>query len=182
MRKAAMERRREHEERNEQRKLTKEEKAEKRKDKVETDKANEVQVALFRVADLSNYQAKWKIEINAQQLALTGCALLNDEMNLVVVEGGSKTIKKFVRLMDHRIDWSAKAEGADDAMDEDEARPAKANTCHLVWKGVTKAPLFKNFRFETSKTETAARKHLAQRNCAHYWDLCKNFRPDITGQ
>lgn len=175
VRKAATERRREHEERNEQRKLTPEEKREKLKAKIAADKSTEVQVALFKVTYMSK-QNKWKIDMNAQQLFLSGIALLNDEMNLVVAEGGSKMIKKFIRLMEHRLDWNKveddEAEG-EDSEEETEKKP-DVKKCDLVWKGVTKSAAFKSFKFESSKTETAARKFLQQRGVGHYWDMCKN--------
>jgi len=177
VRKAASERKREHEERNEQRKLTPEEKREKLKSKIAQDKSTETQVALFKVSNMSK-QNKWKIDMNAQQMFLTGIALLNDEMNLVVAEGGSKMIKKFSRLMEHRLDWTkvedddAEMDGDSDA-EETEKKP-EGKACELVWKGVAKQAAFKNFKFETSKTETAARKFLQQRGVGHYWDMCKN--------
>ena len=43
---------------------------------------------MFRITDLSNQSIKFKVDTNAQQLHLTGCLLLNKELNLVVVEGG----------------------------------------------------------------------------------------------
>ena len=43
---------------------------------------------VFRITDLTNQSIKFKVDTNAQQLHLTGCLLLNKELNLVVVEGG----------------------------------------------------------------------------------------------
>ena len=46
--------------------------------------------------------------MNAQQFHLTGCVMLYQDVNLVVVEGGPKGLKKFKRLMMHRIKWNPK--------------------------------------------------------------------------
>ena len=45
------------------------------------------------------------MDMNAQQLHLTGCVMLYHDVNLVVVEGGPKCLKKFKRLLMHRIKW-----------------------------------------------------------------------------
>ena len=44
--------------------------------------------------------------MNAQQLHLTGCCLVYHDINIVVAEGGAKGIKKYKKLMLHRIKWS----------------------------------------------------------------------------
>ena len=43
--------------------------------------------------------------MNAQQYHLTGCVLVHRDINVVVVEGGPKALKKYKRLMLHRIKW-----------------------------------------------------------------------------
>lgn len=43
--------------------------------------------------------------MNAQQYHLTGCVLVHRDINLVVVEGGPKALKKYKRLMLNRIKW-----------------------------------------------------------------------------
>ena len=64
-----------------------------------------VQVTVYRVHNLSSPAIKFKVDMNAQQLHLTGRLLLFKDINLVVVEGGPKGLKKFKRLMLHRIKW-----------------------------------------------------------------------------
>ncbi len=41
-----------------------------------------------RVHDLSKPAIKFKVDMNAQQLHLTGCVMLFPDVNLVIVEGG----------------------------------------------------------------------------------------------
>ncbi len=48
------------------------------------------------------------MDINAKQLKLTGCAILWEQYNIVIVEGGPKAMKRFTRLMLHRIKWDKK--------------------------------------------------------------------------
>lgn len=53
-------------------------------------------------------------------------------MNLVIVEGGPKAIKKFKRLMLHRIKWEDEKESDDDQ--EEDSTSKKAVPCVLVWE------------------------------------------------
>ena len=78
--------------------------------KLQEKTTDSVHVALFRVASLRNPKHKFKVQVNAEQFNLTGAAVMTNNMNIVVVEGGPKNIKKYKRLMTHRIQWSS--EGA----------------------------------------------------------------------
>ncbi|OQR84733.1 U4/U6 small nuclear ribonucleoprotein Prp3 [Achlya hypogyna] len=98
-----------HEMRNLARKLTPEERREKTLRKLKADAAGDIHVAIFRAPDLSHPQHKFKVDVNAQQLHLTGAVVTVQEhpdLNLVVVEGGPKSIKHYVKLMCRRIDWN----------------------------------------------------------------------------
>ena len=64
-----------------------------------------VHVTVYRVHDLSSLAIKFKVDMNAQQLHLSGRLLLFRDINLVIVEGGPKGLKKFRKLMMHRIKW-----------------------------------------------------------------------------
>ena len=44
--------------------------------------------------------------LGMQELHLTGCAVLTDEMCIVVAEGGIKAHKKYTKLMTQRIKWT----------------------------------------------------------------------------
>merc|ERR1719461_1202856 len=103
-----MKRKMQHELHNESRKLTKKERSEKRKKKLQEDTSRQVHVALFRVADLSDGKKRYKVDIHASQYNLTGRALrLKDEpINLVVVEGGPRGIDRYTKLMLRRIRWA----------------------------------------------------------------------------
>ena len=61
-----------------------------------------------------------------------GCAVLYKDVNLVIVEGGPKAIKKFKRLMLQRIKWADGKESDDD--NDEESASKKAAPCVLVWE------------------------------------------------
>ena len=82
---------------------------------------------MFRVKNLQNPAKKWKLEKNASQLFLSGCVVLYQDVNIVVVEGGPKQLKKYKQLMLKRIKWSE-----DSYTDKDSTE--LSNKCELVWE------------------------------------------------
>ena len=76
-----------HEKMNADRKLTPEQRKEKNIRKLKEDTTAGVNVAVFRVKNLSNQSKKFKVETNARQLFMTGCVILYEDVNVVVVEG-----------------------------------------------------------------------------------------------
>ena len=76
---------------NENRKLTKSQRSEKKRKKLLEDTSRVVHTAVFRVNDLSDSKIRWKIKTNAKQYNLTGCMMLFKHMNMVMVEGGNLT-------------------------------------------------------------------------------------------
>jgi U4/U6 small nuclear ribonucleoprotein PRP3 len=110
VRKQMKERMMAHEKRNNEKKLAPEERKAKRMEKVEKDKAEGTHVAVFKVGDLSSKKNRYKVDINAAELHLTGCVVHTGHLSLVVVEGGTKALKKYKKLMLQRIDWKMKYE------------------------------------------------------------------------
>lgn len=47
-----------------------------------------------------------QVDMNAQQYHLTGCVLVYSNVNLVIIEGGPKALRKYKKLMLHRIKWN----------------------------------------------------------------------------
>lgn len=169
-----------HEEHNASRKLTKPQKAEKLRKKLQEDTSREVHVCVFRTGDLYDGQRRFKIDINAQQYQMTGCVVLCGDCNIVVVEGGPKACKKFKRLMMHRIKWTSPDEDMqDDSESEEEGVAPKKKTtwnkCVLAWQGILPKRKFKSFAFEHCRSELMGRKYFEGRGVAHYWDICKNY-------
>ncbi|KAI5321540.1 PREDICTED: U4/U6 small nuclear [Prunus dulcis] len=100
-------------------------------------------------------------------------------MNVVVVEGGSKSIKRYAKVMLRRINW-AEAVKDDEEEDDDVNNDKPANKCVLVWQGSVARPSFSRFSVHECMTEAAARKIFADAGVAHYWDLAVNFADDET--
>ncbi|CAN7981526.1 unnamed protein product [Ixodes pacificus] len=102
-----------HEEANASRKLTTEQRREKKVKKLKEDTSRGVHVSVYRLLSLTNPAKKFKVEMNAKQLFLTGCVVLYRNVNLVVVEGGPRQQKKYRRLMMGRIKWAEDQASAD---------------------------------------------------------------------
>ncbi|XP_062511867.1 U4/U6 small nuclear ribonucleoprotein Prp3-like [Corticium candelabrum] len=162
------ERQRKHEEANAARKLTKDERKAKVLKKIIEDTSLGVHVAVFRVRDLSNPAHKFKVDMNAQQYHLTGCTILFKDVNLVIVEGGPKALKKYKKLMLHRVKWEQQKKGR--ARDSDK-QSSEENKCDLVWEGTNKERSFIDWKIKQVAAEVFARDHLRKYGVEHYWDL-----------
>ncbi|XP_026173618.1 U4/U6 small nuclear ribonucleoprotein Prp3 isoform X1 [Mastacembelus armatus] len=158
-----------HEEANAARKLTAEQRKEKKVKKLKEDLTDGVHIAVYRIRNLQNPAKKFKVEANANQLYLTGTVVLHRDVNLVVVEGGPKSQKKFKRLMMHRIKWEEHSSKRDDPDGEDETK--RNNKCWLIWDGTAKERSFGDMKFKQCPTESMAREHFKKHGTEHYWDL-----------
>ena len=161
-----------HEQMNAERKLTPEQRKEKVANKLKEDTSGGVHVAVYRIKNLSNPARKFKVETNAKQLYMTGCVILYEDVNVVVVEGGPKQQKKYKQLMLKRIKWE------DDVIKEKDLQPGLAgnveanmiNSCVLVWEGQTKERNFGEVKFKQCPSEKFAREHFRKAGVEHYWD------------
>ncbi|KAM3302952.1 protein RDM16 isoform X1 [Capsicum chacoense] len=181
IRSAAAEREQAHVDRNIARKLTPDERREKKERKLFDDPniAAETIVSVYKINDLSHPQTRFKVDVNAQENHLTGCAVISEGISVVVVEGGKKSIKRYGKLMLRRIDWAAASKKEDDegeGEDEDDDKPL--NKCVLVWQGSVAKSSFNRFFVHDCRTEAAARKVFADAGVPHYWDLAENFKDD----
>ncbi|KAM8826281.1 U4/U6 small nuclear ribonucleoprotein Prp3 [Synchiropus picturatus] len=158
-----------HEEANAARKLTAEQRKEKKVKKLKEDLSNGVHISVYRIRNLQNPAKKFKVEANASQLYLTGTVVLHKDVNLVVVEGGPKSQKKFKRLMMHRIKWEEHNSKRDDPNGDDDTR--RNNKCWLIWEGTAKDRSFGDMKFKQCPTESMAREHFKKHRTEHYWDL-----------
>lgn len=154
-----------HQDANQARALTKDQRREKIDKKIREDTSSGVVVAVYRVKDLfESASAKFKVERNAIQLHMTGCVLLHRGCCVVVVEGGPKQQARYKRLMLHRIKWS-------DELVKDADGQEVPNSCQLVWEGTTKSRAFGEIKFKVMPTEKMARAHFQKHSVEHYWDL-----------
>lgn len=173
-------RRREHEQRNEARKLPAEERKAKKRQKWLAENEPTVQVLVFKIKDLANKRHLFKIDMNAQQFHLTGCCIsCTGVANIVIVEGGPRAVKRYKKLMVRRIKWTEDQKDDDDDDDDDDEEvtaPKLQDHCVLVWEGVVKARNFKNWKVTHARSEHEARKTLGDRGAEHYWEMLARYR------
>lgn len=170
VRKQVADRQRKHETANQQRKLTKEQRTAKKARKYKEDTSLSVHVALYKIKSLAHPGKRFKVEMNAKQLQMTGMILLHNNVNLVVVEGGPKQQKTFKNLMMSRIKWGDEIIGQRKP-NENKSAPGERNECTLVWEGITKQRVFNEVKCVTATLEKQAREVLETHDLAHFWDL-----------
>ncbi|KAG8385267.1 hypothetical protein BUALT_Bualt03G0024200 [Buddleja alternifolia] len=122
IRSAAAEREQAHIDRSISRKLTPSERHEKKVRKLFDDPNTlDTIVSVYKINDISHPQSRFKVDINAQENRLTGCAIVQvqEGISVVVVEGGAKSIKRYGKLMFRRIDWTATVKKEEDDDYED---------------------------------------------------------------
>ncbi|XP_069796628.1 U4/U6 small nuclear ribonucleoprotein Prp3 [Narcine bancroftii] len=162
-----------HQDANSARKLTADQRREKKVKKLKEDMSQGAHIAVYRIRNLSNSAKKFKVETNAAQLYLSGTVVLHKDVNVVVVEGGPKAQKKFKRLMLHRIKWAEQTASSrdDDEDGSDDDAVKKVNKCVLVWEGTAKERSFGDMKFKQCPTESMAREHFKKHGVEQYWDL-----------
>jgi len=147
-----------HFQRNEEKKLTKAQRQERSLRKLRRDSARETRTAVFKMESITNGKTKFKLQKNAEQLALVGVGLVLPEgPSLVVVEGGKRAIKFYKRLCLHRIDWTL-----------------EKGPCSLLWEAEIKDSSFKNFKLIDCETEHHARKILSEHSVESFLNLLKS--------
>jgi hypothetical protein len=80
-----------------------------------------------RGADLRHPPNQYKVDVNAQ------------DMSVVIVEGGTKSNKRYQKLMQHRINWNESLQDKGDDNDMGEER-ARVNNCSLMWQASVAKP------------------------------------------
>ncbi|KAK9368765.1 pre-mRNA processing factor 3-domain-containing protein [Lipomyces kononenkoae] len=176
------ERRQKHLQDNLDRKLSQEQKHEKLKEKLEQDEKRGIICAIFRIGNLANPQHSYKINVNARELDLKGVTIINPKFNLVVVEGGSRAIRLYKKLLLTRIDWARDAQSmasTDEATSNGQQANMSDNKCELVWEGEVKQHRFKRWNTRTTENEAAAREILERNQVPQYWNLAKNWKNDL---
>lgn len=172
---------------NEERKLTKEQKHEKLAANQEKDAAKGLRMLVFKINSLANGQHRYKININADQLALTGLVIMHPKQNLVVVEGGEWSIKHYKKLMLNRINWTENLPSREkDAQNESLKQWLKAenedgglkdlteNQCKLIFEGEIKSRAFRKWGSKVCETDSEAREVLSKSKLENFWNLAKS--------
>ncbi|KAI1139753.1 PRP3-domain-containing protein [Hypoxylon sp. FL0543] len=174
---------------NEERKLTKEQKHEKLATNQEKDAAKGLRMLVFKINSLENGQHRYKININADQLALTGLVIMHPKQNLVIVEGGEWSIKHYKKLMLNRINWAENLPSREkDAHNEALKQWLKAenedgglkdlseNQCKLIFEGEIKSRAFRKWGSKVCETDSEAREVLSKSKLENFWNLAKSTK------
>jgi len=179
-------RREKHEAENEARKLTPHQRREKAARKLQEDTTSGVNVAVFRVDDMSHRYHRTKVDLNAQQNNLSGvCLEVNDRngVSCIIVEGGPKAIKRFTRLMTVRMNWRGEGEEESESEEEEDGDEGdgvegfkrqkfnKENTCSLIWSGLCLQAKFKDFSFQAAATFNMAQKLMNDKGLGDYFKM-----------
>ncbi|KAK7853137.1 isocitrate dehydrogenase [nadp] [Quercus suber] len=100
-------------------------------------KLTKIQLGLKRKSGVQQLnvspQTRFKVDVNAQENRLSGCAVICDGISVVVVEGGHKSINRYGKVMLKRIIWASAVKEENE--DEDESDDKPPNKCVLVWQG-----------------------------------------------
>ncbi|KAI5118897.1 hypothetical protein M0805_002813 [Coniferiporia weirii] len=196
-----------HEKMNIERKLTDDQRREKTENKKLDEERKGLVGAVFKVKTLSDPSHRFKVRKNAEQLNLTGLVIFHPSLSMVYVEGASKFIRQYKRLLLHRIQWTeaARARGEEEVELEDAEQDGKEegssgavalsarkstgqedefgvssladNRCDLVWEGQLRERAFKTFRPKSCPTDAAAREALGTK-MSGFWDQTKNWKAE----
>ncbi|KAJ6788557.1 hypothetical protein PWT90_06194 [Aphanocladium album] len=181
------ERHQKHVDTNDERKLTQDQKHDKLVSNQQKDAEKGIYVLVLKINSLANGQHRYKIGVNAEQLALTGICIMHPKFNLLVVEGGSWAIKKYKKLMLNRIDWTENAPSRDRdgknatrdwLLAEDakgELKDMSLNRCTLVFEGEQKARGFRKWGSKVCETDAEARDALSRPKMESFWTLAKGM-------
>ncbi|KAI3404722.2 PRP3 [Candida oxycetoniae] len=149
---------------NEARKLTSEQKRAKIFARQEKDIANGVYTTIFKINSLDNPSHFYKVDINAKQGNLFGICLKNPKFNLVVVEGGEKSMKHYKKLLMNRIKWS-------ETGDEENTGLSK---CKILWEGRLPQINFEKWSIMYSRNDEEAIKVLKKFGMENYWTIAQD--------
>jgi U4/U6 small nuclear ribonucleoprotein PRP3 len=172
------ERQRKHIADNEARRKTKPELREKAELHAKADRENGLHANVYRIISVENAQHRYKIDVNAHQLQLTGVLIEYPECNVVIVEGGAKALRKYQSLMLRRIDWTSTSKIADARPLAHISNPNRPNKCTLIWEGPIASPAFDGFKSVKLPTENSVKSFLRRRHVESYFALALSWCED----
>lgn len=163
----------EHQDRNEARKLTEEQKRAKKARQWQGSRhgTEPAALALFLLPDVTERQILYKLHVNAKELHLKGVLLLCPGVaNLAIVQSHPRALDRFKTLLTKRIAWAAPP-----------PPPLSPQTrthsqCVCVWEGSIATTLFKRWTLVPCGTETEARKELAIFGATEYLEMALRAR------
>lgn len=173
---------------NEERKLTKEERAAKLAENQKKDAMKGLYMCVFKIDNLSYGKHRYQIDLNAKEHSLTGLTIFNPTMNLVIVEGGHHSIQKYKRLLLNRMKWTENTMPTEAQMERQVSDPAwlkgvdesghlrdlSGNKCVLVFEGEVKQRAYRKWGSKVCESEGEAREVLGRVRLDSLWALAKN--------
>ncbi|EAN31700.1 pre-mRNA processing factor 3 (PRP3) family protein [Theileria parva strain Muguga] len=161
-----------HEKRNEDRKLTKEQRSKKNAQKWQIKKNAEAEAALFTINSLANPKLLKKIDTNAQQFHLSGtCVIMNNGPSFLVIEGSKLSIRRYTKLLLRRIKWTEYP--LEDEID------ASQNTCKQLWVGNVKKRTFPHWTVNYVDCDEQIEDILKPHKALHYFEMVKKYRDPL---
>lgn len=185
-----------HEENNNARKLTDEQRAEKLAEKQQKDAQRGIHVCVFRIHSLAYGKHRYLIDVNAKQRDITGIVIMHPRCNVVIVEGGQHDIRYYRKLMMQRIKWTEIEEPTESALRNErehhadvaektwlqasdrstgELRDQTDNKCVLVWEGEERERAFRKWGSRVCETDAEARRALEKNRMENMWQTAKNW-------
>ncbi|POW15639.1 hypothetical protein PSTT_02023 [Puccinia striiformis] len=174
VRREMLQRKKTHEQANEKRKLTDDQRKEKLDKKRESDEIRGILTTVFKIKYLTNPAHRFKVRKNAEQQGITGVLIFNPRFALVVAEGGSKAIRAYKHLMLERIDWTAETRSR---TPEEEKRGELQPSSSTAGDG--RERVFNSFRPKNCPSDAIAREFLGSR--LGFWDVAKKWGEDTIG-
>lgn len=185
--KGIAERKATHEQMNESRQLTKEQKNEKLEKQQAQDAAKGIHVVVFKVDSFANGRHRFKVKINAEQMGLCGITLSSPRYTLVIAEGGAHSIASYKKLMLNRIQWSendpapvregnkiAKEAWLQAEEEDGTLKDLSSNRCTLLWEGETKTAQFRAFKTKVVESDKEAIEALSRAKMENFWTQAKS--------
>eukprot|EP01080_Neovahlkampfia_damariscottae_P000260 gene260-6675_t len=188
-----------HENRNQERKLTQEQKFEKNKQKAADEASKGIEVTFLKVDEITHPGIKFKINQQAQEKFISGCVLVLKNFCLIIGEGGSKYIRKFQDVMLNKTKWNRELEPTRKQQNDEEfdnvieslksekkfensmeieptenqklSIEKKEIKCELLWNGIQRKRNFKGFKFIPFDDEESVKTYLKDHGVLHLWEF-----------
>ncbi|CRK42574.1 hypothetical protein BN1723_005376, partial [Verticillium longisporum] len=113
---------------------------------------------------------------------------MHPRLNLVIVEGGEHSIKKYKQLMLNRIDWTENSPSREKSGPQQVARDwliaeneqgglkdMSSNECKLVFEGEEKARAFRKWGSKVCESDSEAKDALSRAKMDNFWALAKGM-------
>lgn len=182
------ERKTHHEELNQERKLTKEQKHEKLEQKQAQDAAKGIHVAVWKVNTLANGRHRFKVNKNAEQNSLTGTVVCSPTQTVIIAEGGQRSMQLYKKLL-NRIDWTendiapvregnkaAQAAFLNSQEEDGTLKDLSFNHCVSLWEGETVSRSFRKWAFKVVETDKEAMDALSRAKMENFWTQAKSVQ------